>query len=71
MSKRHFWKKNPTNFLKSRFWGMSKRHFRKKNPDYVYGYLPINFQNSLFRGMSKRHLWKKNPIEKNPSFASL
>ena len=30
MSKRHFWKKNPTEIQKIEFWEMSKRLFWKK-----------------------------------------
>ena len=50
MSKRHFWKKNPSKIPKIAFWEMSKRHFWKKNPDFVPVYMVMNFSKIIFSG---------------------
>ena len=50
MSKRHFWKKNPSKIPKIAVWEMSKRHFWKKNPDFFPEYMVMNFSKIIFSG---------------------
>ena len=61
MRKRHFWKKNPTNFFKSGFRGVTQRHFWKKIQNILMDLYSIIMKIFSFRGITQRHLSKKIP----------
>ena len=61
ITQRHFWKKNPTNFLKSGFRGVTQRHLWKKIQNILMDLYSIIMKIFSFRGITQRHLWKKIP----------
>ena len=56
----HFWKKNPTNFLKNGFRGVTQRHLWKKIPEYFNGSIFNNYENFLFPGNHPASFMEKN-----------